>query len=442
MLVGAQSSIAAFARAATAAPTPAAPLPAPDAAPPPSAETFIQKGRELLDEFWDDIVIKRPHWVNGIVSQYVPVELRRLEPERTDKWMRTLNAWFWRDRNPKTGLIPYSRPPQATFSGKPAVGMQPVWLLTQAMQFLNWFPDDEDLLAKCRDLGEATIRHFDYADEKGKPGGLWIYVDAATATKKDGLYAIQAYGNIGKSMMELWRKTSEKKFHNWAAQKLEFAWKSSLNPDLPLVATTMTPSGINPKDRKAADTDSLYLIRWLYEIYQVTQEARYRDWALTTTDLWYRSAWMPEVKQFARKLKLDGTPATTQIYGDAKYNFLHILYEAYRVTRNEKYIKRFSTAWQTFLAQDESGLVPSLMDGGKMEKARGLDPFQTMFLQILLTTYEVTQDKKWLLEAQRFGGVVMRAGRKYWRMQDCQAGAVFLRVGLALQGAGMSDADK
>lgn len=399
------------------------------------ASTFVHVGRELLDRFWRDIVTRRLHWVLGNLEYYVPPELRRVEPDETDRWMRTANTRFWRDRNPKTGLIPYAAPPRLIFSKKSSAGLQPVWLMTQAMELLSWFPDDKEVLANCRALADATIKHFDYTDENGKPQGIWIYVDAATASEKDGFYAIQAYGFIGKALMELAQKTGEKRYREWAAQKLEFAWKSTINPNLPLVATKMTEKGIYPPDLREADTDSLYFIRSLYQVFQITQERRYRDWALATTDLWYRGAWVPEWKQFVRKLTPEGKPGMSQIYGDAKYNFLFVLIEAYRVTRNEKYMKRFSEAWSNFLAQGEEGLVPARMDRGKMVRNRGLDPPQTMFIQILLIAYEATRDQKWLLEVQRFGSAVLRAGEKNWRMQSCQAGVAFLRCGLSLQEA-------
>jgi uncharacterized protein YyaL (SSP411 family) len=266
---------------------------------------------------------------------------------------------------------------------------------------------------------------------------MWIYVNAATPTMRDGRYPVEAYGHIGMAMMALAEKTGEKRFRKWAAQKLEFAWKTTLSPTLPMVVTELVPTGIAPgeENENTSDTDSLYFIRRLFEVYRITKEKRYRDWALATTDLWYRSAWVPEWKQFVRKLLPNGKPARPWIYGDAKYNLPRVLIEAYRITRDEKYIRRFSTTWNNFLAQGEGGLVPSRMDSGKMVKARGADPQQSIFIDILLKAYEATEDKKWLLETQRFAGVVLGADRRYWRMNDCQAGMAFLRVGLALRDA-------
>lgn len=425
-LLGAHLALAAVARA-TSAPAPAPGLP-------PDADTFIEKGRQLLDDFWSDVTKRHPEWSRGGLDGFVPKSLRPFEPEVTDRYMRILNDAFWRSRNPNTGLIPYGVA-RRTFTRSSAAGMQAVWFIVYAMALMDWFPDDARILSDTRALADATIKYFNYVDPEGKPKGMWAYVDAATGTDKDGVYLAQSYGQVGKALLQLSQRTGEKRYGDWARQKLEYAWKSTPNPKLPLVGDRISNAQIELSDQKNVDTDSLYFIRYLYQIFDVTGDKQYRDWALATTDLWYRNAWNKEWRQFTRKLKVDGTPALDTIYSDGKYNLLYVLVEAYRVTKNDKYIQRFTRAWETYLALGTGGLVPERLTQGRMVSRDGPDPQQTIFLDILLAAHAATNDPHWLDEAQRFGGVVLKAGKGVWRMDGGHAGEVFLNVGLRLRNA-------
>ena len=236
-------------------------------------------------------------------------------------------------------------------------------------------------------------------------------------------------------MIHLSRISAEPSYRKWADQKLEFAWKCTTNPKLPLLGSVLSNTGVDRRVRNA-DTDSFYFLRDLFDIYQLTHDDKYRDWALATTDLWYQKAWDPDFRQFVGRLDRQGEAEVKDLYGDGKYNFLHLMIAAYRATKDRKYLQRFADSWASMRSEALGGLIPSRFIAGKADKKLGPDPMQTVFIEILLNAFEATRDRGWLKEAQRFGSIVLAAGKPVWRLGSGQAGTAFLRLGLQLRDAG------
>ena len=207
-----------------------------------------------------------------------------------------------------------------------------------------------------------------------------------------------------------------------------------MNQHLALLEEQFTPTKafIRPEER-SSDTDTLYYVRQLFDLHELTGEKKYLDRAMEVTNVWYDKAWVEQWGHFIRKLNPDGKPAVNQLYGDGKYNTLYILVQAYRATKDAKYIQRFKQAWDNLLNMGKDGFVPEYIEQGKMVNKYDLDQQQTIFLDILVAAYEASGDKEILEAAENLGNRILQRGEKVMRMEGGQAGQAFLRLALARQ---------
>lgn len=410
------------------------------AAPTGATEAYYAAGDELLTAafelmgpYWDRIATQGLSQVRGHLDNYLPLELQAMRHRPAEAMMRKFADAFFAARDPETGLIPGTA---WTWHSNHLVNQknkQPVYLIAKAADLLEWFPGDADLRAKGVALAEATMKHFDYEYTPGKKAGMWGYVDVKGGESRGPITITLHYGAMARGMAYLSKLTGDQRLLDWADQKLEFVWRTRLNKDLPILCDTFVPYSAVMNDGWTSDTDTLYHVRQLFKIHGLTGIAKYRDWALATTDLWFDRAWNAEWGHFIRKLRPDGSPANESLYGDAKYNTLHMLIAAYRVTRNPKYVERLKLAWQNLQRLSIDGLVAEVMTRGKTDTQRGFDPQQTMYLDILRDAYEATGDAEFLREAEAHAVRVLRAGRPAMRIEGCQAGHALLRLALARQ---------
>lgn len=388
---------------------------------------------DLLDSYWSRIASQGISQVRGHLDNYLPPELQPLRHGPADGIMRKFAEAFFAPRNPETGLIPGTA---WTWHSNHLVhqkNKQPVYLVEKAARLLEWFPEDLDLREKAASLGVATMKAFDYEYMPGRKAGMWGYADVAGGEAKGPITITLHYGAMAWGMAYLSKVTGDRRFLDWADQKLEFVWRTRLNRELPILCDTFVPYSAVMNDGWTSDTDTLYHVRYLFRLYELTGNAKYRDWALAVTDLWFDRAWNAEWGHFIRKLHPDGRPAVESLYGDAKYNTLHVLVDAYRVTKDAKYVDRLNLAWRNLLRLSCDGLVAEALARGKPEANRGFDPQQTIFVEILLDAYEATGDAGFLGEAEAHGERVMKIGKKAMRLEGCQAGRAFLRLALARQ---------
>jgi uncharacterized protein (UPF0297 family) len=218
----------------------------------------------------------------------------------------------------------------------------------------------------------------------------------------------------------------------WADQKLQFVWQHPQSPTLPLLYEQFVlTQGRDRPEEPSSDTDTLYFVRQLFALCELTDQPQYCAQALATTDVWVDRAWVPEWGHFVRKLTPDGRPAVDSLYGDGKYNTLAMLVEAYRVTGDRAYLDRLQQAWQTLVRLGENGMAPEMVQRGVAVTDQGLDPQQTLFLEILLEAYAVSNDPAFLAAANALGDTILSQEEVALRLESGQGGAALLKLALA-----------
>lgn len=400
-----------------------------------AGDEFLVAGLDLLDRYWSEISKSNPAMLRGHVDHYLPIELKQLEHKAADAQMRSFATSFFSARNAKTGLIPYAYDTWLSQGNVQTGNKQPVGLIARGVELCQWFPKDTNLQNQCKAFAEDTIEHFDFQFSSRKKGGMWGWVDVNTGGDPRGQVTLtQDYGSVATAFAYLSQKTRDPKFLWWADQKLEFVWQNRMNPNLPILYDQFTPTqALDRPTERSSDTDTLYYVRSLFDLYAQTSNKKYRDWAMAVTDFWFEKAWNPNWGHFIRKLNPDGSPAVTTIYGDGKYNVLSVLVHAYQVTHDQKYLDRFKQAWETLLKLGQDGFVPEAINAGNRVEEEGIDKQQTMFLEILVSAYKATSDSYFLDQAEVLGNRILKRGESVMRLESGQAGQAFLQLAIARQ---------
>ncbi|WP_204140063.1 hypothetical protein [Halomicronema sp. CCY15110] len=407
-----------------------------------AGDEFLTAAFTLLEDYWQDIRNENPDLVRGHLDHYLPPELKTLNYEPADALMREFAEAFFTARHAQTGLIPYAydtpvpgdphRPAEADLTSG---AMQPVGLIARAMEFCLWFPADRALQNQCRALARNTIEHFDVPAESAQPHGLWGWVNVASdRARRSSLTLIQDYGEVAWGMAQLSQQTGDPYFAQWADTKLQFVWQHPMSADLPILHEQFVlTQALDRPEEPSSDTDTLYFVRRLYDLYDLTQTPQYRDWALAVTDLWCDRAWNSQWGHFIRKLNPDGTPAVDTLYGDGKYNTLAMLVRAYQVTDDVAYLEQLKLAWNNLVRLGQNGLAPEAVRQGLADREAGLDPEQTIFLDILVEAYKASGDRAFLQAAETLGRAILQQGPSVMRHESGQAGHAFLKLALARQ---------
>ena len=413
-------------------------------------DEFLTTGLDLINQYWSEIAKTRKHLLLGHLDNYLPIALKSLDHEPAEAMMHSFADYFFAARNPNTGLIPFSYDSWLDKSQTMRTkNKQPVALIAKAVEICQWFPEDLNLQNECVDLAADTIKHFDGEGRSSLPtmpnhrvdfnsgnnSGLWGWVDVQTGGEPRILLTLtQDYGAVANSLAYLSQKIGNPQLMQWADQKLEFVWQNRMNEQLPLLNEQFIPTkALLRPEEMSSDTDTLYYVRQLFNLYKLTEKEKYRDWAIAVTNLWYEKAWNEQWGHFIRKLNPDGTPAVNTLYGDGKYNTLYILVHAYEVTQNPKYLDYFKQAWNNLLQLGQNGFVPEYIKQGKMVEEHGLDKQQTIFLDLLVAAYEASGDREILDAAEDLGQRIIAEGESVMRMEGGQAGNAFLRLALARQ---------
>jgi hypothetical protein len=235
------------------------------------------------------------------------------------------------------------------------------------------------------------------------------------------------YGLVASAFERLTGASGDLTYATKARDITEGLWKARLAQDKYFVCDTVTPWGLIPGDydlqelKYEYDTDSLYWTNALYEAYGAAAgkwlpglephpnpkgvatmtsirlslvtallanagqnyPTRYLAIALATTLEWIRWGWLtdPGKNHFVRKIHHDGTlPTPHQLYGDAVYNTLRMLVNAYRYTRDGFYLDLFELMLDqlrkvTYTVKDEVlEPAPPNLDLNKMYFFHGLFP--------------------------------------------------------------------
>ncbi|HSM83856.1 MAG TPA: hypothetical protein VLS96_19355, partial [Nodosilinea sp.] len=402
-----------------------------------AGDEALTTGLTLLTDYWTTLLTENPDLARGYVDNYLPPVLKALGYRPADALMAQLAETFFAARDPHTGLIPYAydaelpSDPTAPDAAVTTGNQQPVGLLARAAELCQWFPRDRTLQNHCLELGQSTIDHFDVAAASapaGLPTGLWGWVDVTSgAAPRHALTLTQDYGQVALGMAHL--AAAKPEWQPWADAKLAFVWQHPQSNTLPLLYEQFVlTQGLERPEEPSSDTDTLYFVRQLFELCHLTNTPRYCDWALATTDVWVERAWVPEWGHFIRKLNPDGSPAVDSLYGDGKYNTLYMLVQAYRVTGDRAYLDRLRLAWENLSNLGKNGLAPELVRQGEMVADQGLDPQQTIFLDILLEAYAASDDPVFLRAAEDLCDRILEQGESVMRLESGQAGVALLKL--------------
>jgi hypothetical protein len=166
-------------------------------------------------------------------------------------------------------------------------------------------------------------------------------------------------------------------------------------------------------------------------MYALTQDEKYRTWALKVTDLWLEAAWKPQWGHFVRKIFPDGTSADVRMYGDGKYNTLAVLLGAYEATKNPQYLDSFWRMWTELQRVSGGGLIMEAFAEGTAVKDQGFDKQQTVFLELLTQAAKHSNSPERWRETTKFADLVMKAGEEVMRAEGGQSGTAFLRLALS-----------
>ncbi len=345
------------------------------------------------------------------------------------------------------------------------------------------------------EFNERFDRAFRFALE-GFPDSWWVMVDG--------------YGAVAQAFVHLSKVSGDPTHADFAKEINDGLWNARLNHATYLMPDTVTPRGPLPGDQMAIngqwkymyDTDCLYWARALFDAYGLVRRGdrnltptpeesqfcestaatadplatlqcrirlrrrkldnllraefpdRYLGMALGLTLDWIRYGWNPYYKQFIRKIGHDGTPGLTVIYGDGKWNTLHILLEAYRFTHDPFYLDIFDQAWSQLmsLASGLGGLFPHTIENGNLPMPpvpkKCWDPKyapdnvecnQEFFLDVIINAYRATAEAgqpsaRYLAAAETVANKILAehdAGNDYYILAHGILGGALVRLARA-----------
>ncbi len=353
---------------------------------------------------------------------------------------RSVKAFFER-RNPKTGLIP-----------SPGVygemGLQSVSTGGIITGILEWFCGDEEIVMECKRFADAIWRYF-----RSEEGGLYYNVNVETGRPEGvkgtlpnpnldnpGWTYTSYYGFLSRSYAKLYVCTEEDIYRERCEYLVNFVWDRRFREtDIP--PNTLSINGGFPgiegltfkypqTDSVMVDTDCLYWVNSVYDIYNILGDPFYRDIALRATDGWLRCGWRDEWDHFVTCVYGDGSPGSgpffERIYGDSKYNVLRLMVNAYRVTGDQRYMNYYDRFWECLKRNSIGGLIPYILERGRIPSPlegpgtgpshpgniNGIDNTPSHFIGLLIDAWEATENRKYLKDAYNLTESIKKNSKK------------------------------
>jgi len=357
---------------------------------------------------------------------------------------------FFSRINPKTGLIArehYS----PKFTCKKC---QSISEIGTVVRFLEWFPNDEDVVEKCEEWAQATWKYF-----LSKDGGLYYAVDSETGVPICLWTYTSYYGSFSLALAKLYQVTGSKEYKEKCDYLVDFVWEARFREtDIPPSTLSCTGDFTGlwnltfkyPRtDSPMVDTDCLYWVNKVFKLYFMLNDRKYKEIALAAANSWIKYSWKEQWKHFVVCVNGDGSegkgPFFERIYGDGKTNCMELVTNAYKATRNERYLKYFDDFWSCMKRNSINDLFPGILERGKIPsplvgpgvdwyvETGGIDVEQSGFLDIIVKLYEVTKARRYLEEADRYASILITKGvnklgyhKRFWR----GLGSVFLKYAL------------
>lgn len=396
-----------------------------------TGDPYLEYGLSQIDQYWSTI---DPALLRGYVDVMLPSTLRVLDHNAARAMMARFRTYLEGQRNAQTGLIPYSHFGEDNIGGVDRANRQTLRMVARMAEFAEWFPSDVNTLATLRAMADATIEHFDYTEANGQPAGVtnWVRVDQPDDYAQSYLTQDLGYAAYGVAVAGL--ATGDRRYLDWARQKIDFVWANRTNPPLPLIPEILTGTSwnITGEDSFTSDSDTLYFVQELFKLYALTNDPVYKDRGLAVADWWYEHAWMPQYGHFSRKLnRSDGMMHKADLYGDAKHNLLFALVGAYQFSGDTKYLTRVKEAYRNLRAAGQDGFIPRTIFEGQMVVEDGPDRHQSYYIELLVYAYEVSGDREFLTMAEEFAQHLLSKRPDLIRQASGQGGTAYLRLAMA-----------
>lgn len=372
---------------------------------------FLQEAFRLLDVYWSPLPGPSDQPVRGHLKRLMPEELRQLGHEPADEFMTHFAHAFYSRQDPTTGLIPFDPDAWDAYADHRESFELRSYLVFQSIEhFQDWFRDDEDMLARNVRLAEGFIEAFDGGLDNPQCGMAGA-VDVETGNVVSEISRIQDFGLVTKAFASLSQMTGDPRFIEWASAKQDFVWDARPNPLLPLYGDSYDLYGLNRDiltgGAETTDTDTLYNVRRLLEVFEHASGSRHRERALATAAFWAERGWNSDWKHYVRKLTFEGEPAREVLNGDGKYNTLYTLLHLFAATGERSYLQRMSEAWDSLRGMGIHGLFPEYVERGRMVESRGFGRNQAMFLEIALDAYDLSSDLEFLHRAEDLASSIL-----------------------------------
>ena len=347
---------------------------------------------------------------------------------------------FLNSRNPKTGLI---RSP-GLYGEK---GLQRISTGGIIAGILEWFGGDKEIVEGCKEFADAIWRYFKSDEgglynavnvETGKPGGIATISNPETGNP-NWTYT-DYYVSLARSYARLYLVTEDDIYYDRCEYLINFIWERRFK-ETDIVPNTISINGGFPgiegltfkypqTDSVMVDTDCLYWVNSVYDIYNILGDPFYRDIALRATDGWLRCGWRDEWDHFVTCVYGDGSPGSgpffERIYGDSKYNVLRLMVNAYRVTGDQRYMNYYDRFWECLKRNSIGGLIPYILERGRIPSPlegpgtgpshpgniNGIDNTPSHFIGLLIDAWEATENRKYLKDAYNLTESIKKNSKK------------------------------
>lgn len=378
------------------------------------------KMRLALDQLSEYYLTRHGQAFRVYEDHVMPWSLREMGYQPATALMQRWVREFFASQDPNTGLVA---------SGGPARPSEPIFTildtsqcmflrtLGKAANFLEWFPDDPEVREQCHRLANGFLKYF----RAGSQAGWFHAVRADTGFPESALVNVCDYGLATSGLTRMGKILRRQDLLDQAKQVAGWVSHFSLRHTHGMVPEKFHALGGLPND---ISSDGIYWIRLLEHAYKATGDPFYRDLILQHGNTFFENAWSEEDQHFVTTTVIDATGIhrSGNMRGDTKYNYPLLLCLLTRLTGDSKYMERFDRLWETYQRESVQGWVPATLYQGHREARTGqpmIDPYQSLFLDILLDAFETTRNGKYLSQADRWlEKLLTPEGRAFWR-KDC-----------------------
>lgn len=355
-------------------------------------------------------------------------------------------------RDPAKGLVPSRLPRLLTAELKKHTGQaQPIHSLDDAgwaAEFVVALADDPPLRRASLDYLEAVWQHH------WVPGrGLYDGVELASGKRLVPAVKITSYGRLGTTMAEVYRSTNDSKWRDRVLELNQLVWSRRRNPQrayVPLFLDAENPqfsfnveANIDTKHAGLSDdTDSIYYIRDVFRQYLLTGLPLLKEIVARHGRDYIEAAWLgDQIGHFTRHWWIDVRPLSRRMYGDGRFNSNYQMTMAAHLADTPKdkrdFLDFLDKQLATFRRLDGvAGLFgQQFLDGGQIvpEYGYGMDDWglsqsQEQYLEILLSAYEASGERKYLDDARRHADRMLAVGPEYWNPRNAGFPAAAVRL--------------